>query len=86
MLFVATNVDRGTAATPNSLALPDGRSPFSRCPMVGLFAVLRSLATHWQLIFSDVRDVFCGEFKTGNAIDFQGDLFPVNDGLHIEEA
>ena len=52
------DVDHGTAGTPNSLGLPDGRSPFSRCIMVGLFAVLRSLATHGQLMFSDVRDVF----------------------------
>ena len=42
VLFVVTNADPGTAGTPNSLGLPDGRIPFSRCFMVGLFIATSS--------------------------------------------
>ena len=78
VLFIATSVDYGTAATPNSLGLPDGRIPFSRCLMVGLFAVLRSLATHWQLMFSDVRDApfffIAASLRLGMPLISKGDL------------
>ena len=78
VLFIATSVDYGTAATPNSLGLPDGRIPFSRCLMVGLFAVLRSLATPWQLMFSDLRDplffFIAASLRLGMPLIFKGDL------------